>query len=140
VSPIVVGLTIVSFGTSSPEAMISIIAALQGSAGVSLGNIIGSNILNISLIIGVAAFIFPLKVESETIRKEIPFTLLASVSLFILMNDTLLQGHTHNTLTRSDGLIFLLLLSVFIYYVFEVAMESRETSKDTRIPEDIKWG
>src|SRR5690625_3031192 len=118
VPPILIGLTIVAFGTSSPEATVSIIAALEGSSDISLGNVIGSNIFNITLVVGIAAFLYPLKVESETIRKEIPFMLLASVALLILISDITLQGSGSNALTRSDGLIFLLLLIVFLYYVF----------------------
>lgn len=140
VSPIVIGLTIVAFGTSSPEAMVSIIASLKGSADVSLGNVIGSNIFNITLVVGVAAILYPLKVESETIKKEIPFTLLASGVLLILISDQVLQGSTHNILTRSDGLIFLLFLSIFLYYVFELAMKNRQDSPQDQIPSSIKWG
>src|SRR5690625_2588263 len=73
VSPIVIGLTIVAFGTSAPEATVSIIAGIKGSSDVSLGNVIGSNIFNFTLVVGVAAFLYPLKVESNTIKKEIPF-------------------------------------------------------------------
>lgn len=137
---ILIGLTIVAFGTSSPEATVSIIAALEGSADVSLGNIVGSNIFNLTLVVGIAAFIFPLKVENETIRKEIPFTLLASAVLLILMGDVALQGFGDNLLTRSDGLIFLLFLSIYMYYVIEVALKSRGKSSDEKIPADIKWG
>ena len=92
VPTILIGFTIVAFGTSSPEATVSIIAALEGSADVSLGNVVGSNIFNITLVVGVAAFLYPLKVECETVRKEIPFTLLASVALLILISDVTLQG------------------------------------------------
>lgn len=137
---ILIGLTIVAFGTSSPEATVSIIAAMEGSSDVSLGNIVGSNIFNLTLVVGIAAFIFPLKVENETIRKEIPFTLLASAVLLILMGDVALQGISDNLLTRSDGLIFLLFLSIFMYYVIEVALKSRGKSSDEKIPADIKWG
>lgn len=137
---ILIGLTIVAFGTSSPEATVSIIAAMEGSSDVSLGNIVGSNIFNLTLVVGIAAFIFPLKVENETIRKEIPFTLLASAVLLILMGDVELQGISDNLLTRSDGLIFLLFLSIFMYYVIEVALKSRGKSSDEKIPADIKWG
>src|SRR5699024_7318791 len=77
VPAILVGLTIVALGTSAPEATVSITAALKGSADVSLGNVIGSNIFNITLVVGIAAFLDPLKVENETIKKEIPFTILA---------------------------------------------------------------
>src|SRR5690625_2537448 len=140
VPPILIGLTIVAFGTSSPEATVSIIAALEGSSNISLGNVIGSNIFNITLVVGIAAFLYPLKVESETIKKEIPFTLLASSVLFVLISDTALQGFNSNLLTRSDGLVFLLFLSIFLYYVFEVAMKSRQETAEDETPNDIKWG
>ncbi|UOQ92528.1 calcium/sodium antiporter [Halobacillus shinanisalinarum] len=140
VPTILIGLTIVSFGTSSPEATVSIIAALQGSADVSLGNAVGSNIFNITLVVGVAAFLYPLKVEGETVKKEVPFTLLASVVLLILMGDVALQGLGGNLLTRSDGLIFLLFLTIFMYYVIEVGLRSRKDSAREPIPEHITWG
>lgn len=140
VSPILIGLTIVAFGTSSPEATVSIIAALEGSADISLGNVIGSNILNTTLVVGIAAFLYPLKVESATIKKEIPFTLLASVVLLVLISDTALQGFEANLLTRSDGLILLLFLTIFLYYVIEVAMKGRKESATEEVPKNIKWG
>ncbi|MFS0674658.1 calcium/sodium antiporter [Ornithinibacillus sp. 179-J 7C1 HS] len=140
VPPILIGLTIVAFGTSSPEATVSIIASLEGSADVSLGNVVGSNIFNLSLVVGVAAFIFPLKVETETILKEIPFTLLASGALLILMSDFALQGLDSNLLTRSDGLIFLLFLSIFMYYIIELGLKNRKENTSEAIPKDLKWG
>ncbi|GAQ16489.1 inner membrane protein YrbG [Oceanobacillus picturae] len=140
VPPILIGLTIVAFGTSSPEATVSIIAAMEGSSDVSLGNVIGSNIFNLTLVVGIAAIIFPLKVENETIRKEIPFTLLAGGALFVVINDIFLQVQSNNLITRSDGLIFLLFLSVFMYYVIEVALKSRQDSQTEAIPDEIKWG
>lgn len=130
VSPLLIGLTIVAFGTSSPEATVSIIAALEENAGVAIGNVVGSNILNITFVVGVTALINPLKVENETIRKEIPFTLLASVALLILVSDVTLQSLEANFITRSDGLIFLLFFAVFLYYIFEVARNSREKIKE----------
>lgn len=140
VPTILIGLTIVAFGTSSPEATVSIIAALEGSADVSLGNVVGSNIFNITLVVGVAAFLYPLRVERETIRKEMPFTLLASVALLILMSDIALQGSNSNLLTRSDGFIFILFLSIFMYYVIEIGLKSREDTADEPVPEDLRWG
>lgn len=140
ISPIVIGLTIVSFGTSFPEATVSIIAALEGSADVSLGNVIGSNIFNITLIVGIAACIYPLKIQGESVKKEIPFALLASGVLFVLISDTALNGSSSNSLSRSDGIIFLLILCVFLYYVFEVAMKSRESIPKIEVPNHIKWG
>ncbi|WP_085993565.1 calcium/sodium antiporter [Oceanobacillus senegalensis] len=140
VPTILIGLTIVAFGTSSPEATVSIIAAMEGSADVSLGNVIGSNIFNLTFVIGIAAFIFPLKVETETIRKEIPFTLLASTALLIVMSDITLEGLSDNFITRSDGLIFLLFLSIFMYYVIEVALKSRNNMSSETVPNDVTWG
>ncbi|MYL34925.1 calcium/sodium antiporter [Pontibacillus yanchengensis] len=140
VSPLLIGLTIVAFGTSSPEATVSIIAALEENAGVALGNVVGSNILNITLVVGVAAFIYPLKVESETIRKEIPFTLLASVALLILISDVLLQTVSENLLTRGDGFIIMLFFMIFLYYIFEVARNSREKVKsETKVKDSSSW-
>lgn len=140
VPSILIGLTIVAFGTSSPEATVSMIAALEGSADVALGNVVGSNIFNITLVVGVAAFLYPLRVENETIRKEIPFTLLASAALLILMSDIFLQGSTSNLLTRSDGFIFLLFLSIFMYYIIELGLKSRKDTAGEPVPENIKWG
>jgi cation:H+ antiporter len=128
ISPLLIGLTIVAFGTSSPEATVSILAALEGNAGVAIGNVVGSNIFNITLVVGITAIINPLKVESTTIRKEIPFTLLASVTLLVLVADITLQGFSENLITRSDGLVFLLIFAVFLYYIFEVARNSRDTT------------
>jgi cation:H+ antiporter len=141
VPPILIGLTIVAFGTGSPEATVSILAALEGNAGISLGNVIGSNIFNITLVIGLTALIMPVKVESETIRKEIPFTLLASAALFILISDISLQALDDNFITRGDGIILLLFFSIFMYYIFEAARNSREQStvQDDRKP-GATWG
>lgn len=125
VSPLLIGLTIVAFGTSAPEATVSILAALEGNADVAVGNVVGSNIFNITLIVGLTAIISPLLVENSTIRKEIPFTLLGSIVLLILISDSSLNNTTDNFLTRSDGLVFLALFSVFMYYVFEVAKNNR---------------
>jgi cation:H+ antiporter len=140
VSPLLIGLTIVAFGTSSPEATVSIAAALEGNAGVAIGNVVGSNIFNITLVVGLTALLNPLKVESETIRKEIPFTLLASTALIILISDIGLQFLSENFITRSDGLILLLFFAVFLYYIFEVARKSRENLSDVQTPtESISW-
>lgn len=140
VSPLLIGLTIVAFGTSSPEATVSILAALEGSAEVSLGNVIGSNIFNITLVVGITALINPLKVESATIRKEIPFTLLGSMVLLVVMSDIALQGFSSNLITRSDGFIFLLIFTVFMYYIFEVARNNRDQMETEEATERSSWG
>lgn len=140
VPPILIGLTIVAFGTSSPEATVSIIAALEGSGGVALGNVIGSNIFNITFVIGLTAFLNPLKVDSETIRKEIPFALLGSVALLVLMSDMILQSFSLNLLTRADGLIFILFFAVFMYYIFEVVRKSRGQKDIEQKTTNETWG
>jgi len=137
---ILIGLTIVAFGTSAPEATVSIIAALEGSADVSMGNVVGSNIVNITLIIGAAAFLYPIKVENEMVKKQIPFTLMSSVVLLILMSDIVLQGLNVNLIARSDGLILLIFLSIFMYYIFEVALKSRKDSEGEESSTDVTWG
>ncbi|MBT2644606.1 calcium/sodium antiporter [Bacillus sp. ISL-41] len=130
VPPLLVGLTIVAFGTSSPEATVSIIAAMEGSSAVSLGNVIGSNIFNITLVVGITAMINPLAVETTTIRKEIPFTLLASVALAAVASDIALQMANINSIGRSEGIILLLFFLIFLYYIIEVALNNREPASD----------
>jgi cation:H+ antiporter len=140
VPPLLIGLTIVAFGTSSPEAAVGITAALNGNPDVTIGNTIGSNILMTTLVIGLTAFILPLKVENETIRKEIPFTLLASAALLVLISDMSLQSDQENLITRSDGFIMLLFFSIFIYYIFEAARNSRDQVNEDVQTKDAKWG
>lgn len=125
VSPLLIGLTIVAFGTSAPEASVSFIAAFEGNSDVAIGNVVGSNIFNITFILGVTALVFPLMVQSETIRKEIPFALLGSVALILLISDIQLQSLDSNLITRTEGIILLLFFAVFLYYIFEVARKER---------------
>jgi len=138
---LLVGLTIVAFGTSSPEATVSIIAALEGNSEVSLGNVIGSNIFNITLVVGITAMINPLQVERDTIRKEIPFTLLASVALWVMISDIALQGLSANQITRNEGIILLLFFAIFLYYIFELARNSRDNDEVKSVDTTgITWG
>lgn len=130
IPPVIIGLTIVAFGTSSPEAAVSITAAIQGSEGISIGNIIGSNIINISLIIGITAMIFPLTVHKTTIIKEIPFSILGGIVLLILLADTFLTGSQNNTLSNADGLILLAFFGIFLYYMVEVALKNKNNGQN----------
>lgn len=132
ISSFVIGLTIVAFGTSAPELIVSVMANLQGNVGVAMGNIIGSNISNILLILGVAAVIRPLLVKRSTVNKEIPLSLLAVLAVAILANDYIIDNVLPNSLTRIDGLILLLFFSIFIYYTFGIARE-----KETLIEEAV---
>lgn len=139
ISPIVVGLTIVSMGTSAPEATISIIASLEGSSDISIGNVVGSNIINISLIVGVTAFIYPLQVQKQTIKTEIPFTFLSGLVLFVLVSDTIFRG-LPNVIDRSDGIILLLFLTIFLYYILQVAATDRKNNRSEESEkQNISW-
>ncbi|MFC0469853.1 calcium/sodium antiporter [Halalkalibacter kiskunsagensis] len=141
ISPLLIGLTIVAFGTSSPEATVSILAALNGNADVAMGNVVGSNIFNITLVVGITAMLNPLKVENDTIRKEIPFTMLASVVLLIFISDVMLQSATNNVITRSEGLVLLLIFAVFLYYIFEVVRNHKASFTRVEKPVQTKnWG
>lgn len=139
VPPILVGLTIVAFGTSSPEATVSIIAALEGNADVAVGNVVGSNIFNITFVVGLTAFLNPLKVENATIRKEIPFTFLGSMTLLVLISDIALKTSDINIINRSEGIILLLFFAVFMYYILEAARNNR-TAVTEDAPKEKKWG
>ncbi|MEA3463574.1 MAG: calcium/sodium antiporter [Patescibacteria group bacterium] len=126
ISNFFIGLTIVAFGTSAPELVISALASIKGSSGIALGNIIGSNISNTLLILGVSAIICPLIVRRATVHKEIPFSLLAILAVGILANDFLIDGQNgsiYNSLTRIDGLILILFFSIFIYYTFGITKD-----------------
>ncbi|MAE68664.1 sodium:proton exchanger [bacterium] len=117
-SDLMIGLTVVSFGTSAPELIVNIIASFQGSADIAIGNIVGSNISNTMLILGVTALITPLAVQKSTVLKEIPFMLLASLTLLIMANDMIVDGYAQSELSRSDGMAFLGFFIIFIYYTF----------------------
>jgi len=126
VPTIVIGLTIVAFGTSAPELVVSILAALKGSADISVGNIIGSNISNILLILGISALFGSLYVKRSITAKEIPFSLIAVIILAILANDAMFFNSQVNQISRGDGLIMLLFFAIFLYYIFTVLKGSRE--------------
>ncbi len=121
ISPFLIGLTIVAFGTSAPELIVSTLASIKGSTGIALGNIIGSNISNTLLILGISAIIYPLLVKRATVHKEIPFSLLAIAAVGILVNDFLIDGSNPDGLTRIDGLILILFFSIFVFYTFGIS-------------------
>ena len=120
ISKMLVGLTIVAFGTSAPELAVSIKSMLAGSGEIVLGNVIGSNILNILLILGVSATIHDLNVKNNTVKSELPITLLLTSLLIVLMSDKILSNQV-NLLDRGDGITLLLFFLVFIYYLIKMA-------------------
>lgn len=130
VPKMLIGLTIVAFGTSAPEMAVSFSSILNGTSDILIGNVIGSNILNILLILGLSAVIMPLSVKTETVNKELPITLLITTALVILISDIFFNNDLVNMITRSDGIILVLLFSVFLYYLIRMALRSKKKEYD----------
>jgi cation:H+ antiporter len=123
ISNLVIGLTIVAFGTSAPELFVNLFASFNGTTDIAIGNIVGSNISNVFLILGIAAIIYPIKVSKGTVWKEIPLSLLAALLLLTMANDWLIDGVGFNALTRSDGIVLIAFFVIFIYYTFGIAKD-----------------
>jgi len=122
---IIIGLTIVAFGTSTPELVVNLVASIEGHGEGVLGNIIGSNNFNLFIILGITALIYPVKIKRSVILREIPFTLVAACIVLLLANDSLLFGRHENILNRFDGLILLGLLVAYLIYIFRNAQNNR---------------
>ena len=120
VSTTIIGLTIVAFGTSAPELAISFNAHISSNADMLFGNVIGSSIGNILVILGVAILIKPFRIENDVIRKEIPILLLITLGLSVLLLDTFFNTVLYNSLSRADGVVLLLFFSIFVYYLFTI--------------------
>lgn len=121
VSDLVIGLTVVAFGTSAPELVISVMSAIQGNAGLAVGNVVGSNLFNILAIIGITAIIRPLTINRSMLFNDIPLVVLSSLVLLAMGNGPLLDGTDVAMLTRVDGIILLLLFAIFMRYTFAQA-------------------
>jgi len=130
ISSIVIGLTIVAFGTSAPEFIVNIFASAQGNSEIAIGNVLGSNIANILLILGISAIIYPITAKKNTVLKEIPLSLLAAVVLGLMANDMIIDGAGFSIITRIDGFILLSFFIIFLYYTFGI------TKSDTDIVEE----
>lgn len=117
---IVIGLTVVAFGTSAPELAVNIIASVKGNNGLAIGNIVGSNIANILLILGVSAMIRDLSVKQNTVWREIPFSLFAALILGYLVNDQMSGNSNYNLVSRADGLVLIALFILFMFYTFRL--------------------
>lgn len=129
VSKMLIGLTIVAFGTSAPEFAVSVKSLLSGSGDIVLGNVIGSNILNILLILGCSALVHSLTVKNNTVKKELPITMLFSTLFAVLLSDHIFDKGITNTFTRGDGIVLLLFFLVFIYYLISIA-RNKVTKED----------
>ena len=121
IPPIVIGLTIVAFGTSAPELTVSVSSALKGSADIAIGNVVGSNIFNTLMIVGCTALFAPIVITRNTLRKEIPLCILSSIVLLICANDVFLDKAPENILNRVDGLLLLCFFVIFMGYTFAIA-------------------
>ena len=138
VSPLLIGLTIVGFGTSAPEILVSVVASLQGNPGLAVGNAIGSNITNVGLILGTTALVVPLSVHSRILRRELPILIGITAAAYLLLRD--------GTLDMSDGILLLLGLAVLLGYIVYVGLNMRN-GKDpmaaeyaAEIPTDLSLG
>ncbi len=134
ISHVVIGMTVVALGTSAPELVVNLIASFKGSADVAMGNILGSNVSNIFLILGVSAIIFPLAVSNHSLRRDIPFVLLGAALICVLANDLLPGGISRSMISRSDGILLVLFFVLFMIYTWGVARK-KGTDGELRILE-----
>jgi cation:H+ antiporter len=126
IAPIVIGLTVVSFGTSAPEFFINIISSYSGNTEIAVGNILGSNIANVLLILGVSALVYPLISRHNTVWKEIPFSFLAIFILTIMANDKHIDGESFAVISRIDGIVLIAFFVIFLYYTFSISKAEGE--------------
>lgn len=140
VSKTLIGLTIVAFGTSAPELAVAISSLASGSTDLLLGNVIGSNIMNILLLIGIGAVICPIVVSRETTKKELPILLLISTALVVLFLDISLDNAPSNSITRGDAIICLLFFAIFLYYLIVMAKRNREMTSRKKEKPKYKLG
>ena len=134
IPPIVIGLTIVAFGTSAPELTVSVSSALKGSADIAIGNVVGSNIFNTLMIVGCTALFAPIVITRNTLRKEIPLCILSSIVLLICANDVFLDKASENILNRVDGLLLLCFFVIFMGYTFAIASKPAKMEQQAEYP------
>lgn len=133
VSELAIGLTVVAFGTSTPELIVNILASAQGKADIVFGNIVGSNTFNILVVLGISGLIYPLTVKSNTVWKEIPLSFLAAAVLWVLVKDRLLWGAPADVMSRLDGVVFLAFFAGFMYYITKIAGIQSEDEFDVKV-------
>jgi len=133
ISNIAIGLTVVSFGTSAPEMLVSVTSSLKGYNSAAFGNIIGSNNFNLLFILGIAGIIYPLVVLRNTVRYEVPLSLIAALVLYILVNDITLWGSEKNELSRLDSFILLGFFGLFMLYVYRTMSHATDLEQDDSI-------
>lgn len=140
ISDLVIGLTIVAFGTSAPELVISVLSSLQGSAEMAIGNVVGSNIFNVLMIIGCTALVLPIQVGQGTMSKEIPLVILSALVLTCFANDCILDGGSRDIISRIDGLVLLGFFLIFMRYTFAIARNGNEDGgEEQKVKELPAW-
>ena len=137
---IVIGLTIVAFGTSAPEAAVSIIAGIKGSNDIAVGNVIGSNMFNLLVVLGVSAAIKPVNIDGQIIKKEFPFMLLATLAFLIISFDAALGNGTANVISRNEAFMLLILMAIFLYSVITSALRTRKENAAALEEDKPKYG
>ena len=137
---IVIGLTIVSFGTSLPELIVNLLAVGQGSTDIGIGTVIGSNISNIALVLGLTAIFLPIAVRKSTQSKEIPFSILSALILLVMVSDTALSGATESVISKIDGLIMLIFFTLFIFYTMRISFKHRRLKLSKEFKEKRSYG
>lgn len=133
ISNIAIGLTVVAFGTSTPELLVSVTSSMKGYNAAAFGNVIGSNNFNLLFILGIAGVIYPLVVLRNTIRYEVPLSLLAALVLYVLVNDQLIWGSDTNELSRLDAIILLLFFGLFMFYIYRSMSNSSDMDQTSNI-------
>jgi len=133
---IIIGLTIVAMGTSAPEAAVSIIAGINGSNDIAISNVLGSNIFNLLVVVGISAIIKPITIQNQIIKKEYPFMLMATIVLIVMSFDIVIGNSATNAITRSEAIVLLIFMCVFIYSLISSALQSRKetSSEDSEKP------
>ena len=132
VSKILIGLTVVAFGTSAPEFAVSVKSIISHNHDIVLGNVIGSNIMNIFLILGVSSLFHSLTVRNNTVKKELPITLLITSLFVVLLSDGLFDKNVINAFTRSDGIILLLFFLIYVYYLISISRNKIDDKQDEK--------
>lgn len=138
ISSLVIWLTVVAFGTSAPEFVVSFMASLEGKTQMAISNVVGSNIVNVLFILWVTALIFPVKMPNSTIKKEIPFAILVSFLLLVLMSDVALGTGLTNSMWVIDGIILLIFFAGFLYYTYTISKDGWNDDEE-EIKEMAKW-
>ncbi len=133
ISNIAIGLTVVALGTSTPELLVSITSSMKGYNSAAFGNVIGSNNFNLLFILGIAGLIYPLAIQRNTVKYEVPFSLLAAGVFLFLVNDQFILGSDENQLSRLDSIILLFFFSLFMLYVFRTMSNASDFDQESEI-------